>query len=483
MIDNITARLRYCSSLPTIPGIAMRIIDLANQPEVNMTQISDYVSMDPALSAKFLKVARSPLYMTRRTATNVRQAISLMGTHASIMIALSFSLVHSMRIQKDKEQRHLELFWRRSLIAALAARALGEKLGYKKLDDLFLAGLLQDVGVLAFDALMPEAYETISRRALTHDDLLQAERKTFGAGHDEVGYWLLKHWKLPDYLALSCLAYHSLSHEKDAMSRMTACVAVAGHIADHFLHPGDPQVKRVATQTALECLDMNEASFGTVLDAVAARMPEAEELFDIRLLNPVEIDAIMKEARDLQTLRQLSKDLELERGALRDGLTGAYNRNYLDNVLQREFELASRNTWPLSLAMIDLDHLKNINDLYGHQVGDAILVAIVQKVQSQIRPDDIFARYIGESFVLVMPGASREHAHKVLGRLLESIGNLEHAHDRGTPIKITVSIGAATHMDGGTTFERAEEMIGATEAALLQAKHNGRNRISLWQGH
>ncbi len=224
MIENIASRLRHCSSLPTIPGIAMRIIELANRPNANMAEISDYVSMDPALSAKFLRMARSPLYMTRRNPTNVRQAISLMGTHASIMVALSFSLVHSMKNARTaKISNWICSGAALSCLHSLRVRSVKNS-GFKKLDDLFLAGLLQDVGILAFDAMMPTEYEKVIARALSHEELLQAERKTFGAGHDEVGYWLLKHWKLPDYLALACLANHGLVQEKGS------------HVKDDCLH-------------------------------------------------------------------------------------------------------------------------------------------------------------------------------------------------------------------------------------------------------
>jgi diguanylate cyclase (GGDEF)-like protein len=482
MIENITSRLRYCSSLPTIPGIAMRIVDLANRPDTNIVQISDYVSMDPALSAKFLRVARSPLYMTRRSATNVRQAISLMGTHASIMIALSFSLIHSMKDRKNSDHINLDLFWRRSLLSALSARALGEKLGYKKLDDLFLAGLLQDVGILAFDALMPTEYEKVCLAALSHDELLQAERKTFGAGHDEVGYWLLKQWKLPDYLALSCLANHSLTQEKEAMSKMTSCVAVSSCIADHFLNSDDLKLKERAYDVAAEYLELDQEALSCVLDTIAARLPAAEELFDIRLIDPVEVDSVMTEARDLQMLRQLSRDMELERGTLRDALTGLHNHSYLDSILRREFELSTRNNWPLSIAMINLDHLRQINNTYGHLVGDSVLISIVRNVQGQIRPDDIFARYHGENFVLVMPGAALDQTELLMERLLESISNIEHKHDSESSLKVTVSIGVAAHMDGATQFTHPGDFIKAVDDALIQAKSTGRNRVTIWSG-
>lgn len=483
MNENIAERLRYCTTLPSIPGVAMRIVDLANKPASSMAQICDYVSMDPALSAKFLKVASSPLYLTRRSATNVRQAISLLGTHASIMIALSFSLVHSNLDAPGSKHIDRTHFWRRAMLSALACRALGETCKLKKLDDLFLAGLLQDIGILVLDAMKPEEYKQLNRLSHNHDELTRAEHDAFGAGHDEVGYWLLKRWKLPDYLALSCLANHSLKKEKEAMSRMSACIAVSGMIADHFLDPNNKEVLNAAIDAAREYLDIDSGTLAAVLDLVAGRLPAAEDLFDIKLMDTLEINAIISEARDLQMLRQLSKTRELERNSLRDALTGAHNRGFMDGVLQREFELASRQGWPLSVAMIDLDHFKNVNDSHGHPMGDSVLISVVRSIQSQLRPDDIFARYGGEEFVLLLPGTALEPTVKLLVRLKNSIGNLEHVVPKGPPLKVTASIGVATHMDCGVQFNRPEDIIKAVDEALYRAKHAGRNRVETWHGH
>jgi diguanylate cyclase (GGDEF)-like protein len=480
--ENIAERLKYCTTLPSIPGVAIRIIDLANKPDSSMVQICDYVSMDPALSAKFLKVARSPLYMTRRSATNVRQAISLLGTHASVMIALSFSLVHSMKEQAGGSHIDRTQFWRRAMLSALACRALGESRGLKRLDDLFLAGLLQDIGILVFDAMMPDEYKLVNRAALSHDELLLAEREAFGAGHDEVGYWLLKRWKLPDYLALSCLATHSMSVESEAMSKMSACIAVSGSIADHFLNPGNQAIAAQVYKIAQDYLDMDSDALASVLDIVASRLPAAEELFDISILAPAEVTALMAEARDLQMLRQLSKSRELERSSLRDALTGAHNRSFLDSVLRREFDLSTRHGWPLTVAMIDIDNFKNVNETHGHPSGDSVLISFVRVVQSQLRPDDTFARLSGEEFIIVLPGAALEPSIKLMNRLKDSISNYEHLHTKGAPLKVTASIGIASHMDAGIQFNRPDDIIRAVDEALSDAKASGRNRVHVWKG-
>ena len=160
---NLEKRLRFCKTLPSIPAVAIKVIDLANDPYSDMIQICNCISYDPALSVKIIKAANSPLYKSRRSPDNIRQAVSMLGTHATIVIALSFSLTTSLMSQSDKHAGtpNNNSYWRRTILSALASRALGERLGHKALDDLFLAGLLQDIGILAFDAMMPEEYVPI----------------------------------------------------------------------------------------------------------------------------------------------------------------------------------------------------------------------------------------------------------------------------------------------------------------------------------
>ncbi len=482
MNEEIAKRLRYCPSLPSLPAVALRIVELTHKSDTGMAEISAEVSKDPALAAKFLRLAHSPLYQTRRTATNIRQAVSLLGTHAAMMVALSFSLMDAFRSLDEHQDGDPYHFWRQAMLSALACRALGEECGIQKLDDLFLAGLLQDIGVLAYEAMMPDEYARVNRPGLTNEALRIAEREAFGAGHDEVGQWLLKRWNLPDYLSLSCLAAHSLTQQPEAMSKMTACIAVSGLLAEVFLFAGDTDAVLRCTDAARNYLGLSDDRLHAVMEMVGARIPEAEKLFDVPILKQAEISAIMTEAKDLQMMRQLQKAKELENHAQRDALTGAHNRGYLDIILQREFELSSVHGWPLSVAMIDLDHFKTINDNYGHPAGDSVLISIVHALQSQLRPDDVFARYGGEEFIIILPGTNLKNAVLLLSRLQETISNLDHVMDDGTHISVTASIGVLTHMDGGIRFIRKEDIIRAVDQTMYAAKHLGRNRIEVWNG-
>lgn len=159
--------------------------------------------------------------------------------------------------------------------------------------------------------------------------------------------------------------------------------------------------------------------------------------------------------------------------ANRDPLTGLYNRRYLDVMLDHELVHCQREGLPLSIIMGDLDHFKQINDTYGHQAGDAILIRLSNILRNLARTDDVACRYGGEEFLLMMPGMALETAEKraqelreLLAEALVSFGDFH--------IQTTISIGVATYPDHGTS---ARDLINAADHALYQAKHAGRDRV------
>ena len=155
-----------------------------------------------------------------------------------------------------------------------------------------------------------------------------------------------------------------------------------------------------------------------------------------------------------------------------DSLTEAYNRRYLDSVLHREIGRSARHGRELSLIMLDIDHFKRINDVFGHLVGDSVLRAIVASVKDNIRREDVLTRYGGEEFVLVLPETPYENAFLCAEKLREMIGKAEFRLG-DTRIPITVSLGVASCLDtddGGSLIEAADK-------ALYQAKRGGRDRV------
>jgi len=160
--------------------------------------------------------------------------------------------------------------------------------------------------------------------------------------------------------------------------------------------------------------------------------------------------------------------------ATRDGLTRIFNKKYLLDTLKKEFAYCLRHRIPLSLAMVDVDHFKKINDTYGHQAGDYVLARIAQRISETIRAEDLFARYGGEEFALLLRETVEEQAYVAADRC-RRIVDLTDFNFGGTPIKVTISAGVATLLD--SDFARPEDLISAADRYLYSAKNAGRNRV------
>jgi diguanylate cyclase (GGDEF)-like protein len=484
LLDNqLKSRLNSCTALPSLPAIAIKIIELANDSDADIGTACQYISLDPVLSAKLLKAANAPLYKSRRIATNIRQAVSILGTHSVIVIALSFSLVNSL-IKKPASNTlpafDNDIFWRRSITSALACRALGEKLDLNFLDDLFLAGLVQEIGILAYSAIMPEEYGKLFSSISDHDLLLKKEREVFGTGHDELGYALLQKWHIPDYIALACIASHSQPEPKALRPTLQSCVAVSRYLADYFLYPQEPEKMATLANAAHNWLGLDDAMLVDVIKLMETKLESVEELFDIHIHDATEAAQIMATAKELLLIHGLSRVKELEEKSQRDGLTGAHNRIYFDETLRREFHLSAQYHLPLTIAIIDLDHFKQVNDTHGHLAGDSLLVTVVSTIYKQIRQDDTLSRYGGEEFALILPGTTLAAARNLISRLKDAIAAISFKLDNHYTVHITASIGVASNDESTTHFQTPLDMVKAADSALYAAKHGGRNRIVEW---
>lgn len=161
--------------------------------------------------------------------------------------------------------------------------------------------------------------------------------------------------------------------------------------------------------------------------------------------------------------------LMLEEIATRDPLTGAINRRGLEREIHLTMQAARRDGTPVSLAVLDLDGFKQLNDLKGHEAGDAVLVQFARAVSERIRKSDNLFRLGGDEFALLVPGANAES----LGRVMESVRQSvqERLHEHG----VTVSIGIATMMTG----ETAHDWFHRADTAMYRAKREGRNRVAI----
>lgn len=179
----------------------------------------------------------------------------------------------------------------------------------------------------------------------------------------------------------------------------------------------------------------------------------------------------------LQTALELLRISLLEREANTDQLTGLFNRRHLDRCLDDEVARAKRYNVALSLLMLDVDHFKHINDQHGHLIGDRVLRELAKVAAKELRETDIFVRYGGEEFLILVPHTPAHQAAELAERLRKRIARHDFTQPRGpggSQISVTVSIGVASV---NQEIDTAESLILAGDRNLYRAKQEGRNRV------
>ncbi len=170
---------------------------------------------------------------------------------------------------------------------------------------------------------------------------------------------------------------------------------------------------------------------------------------------------------------------QLRRLSLVDMLTGVANRRAFHQALEREIARARRASEPLAMLFADLDHFKRINDAHGHLTGDQVLREVAAAIATMLRSTDHVCRYGGEEFALILPNCSQTLALDVADRIRRRVEELRLRNSQGQPVAVSLSIGVSHWQGGEKAPEQLDQcLVASADAALYQAKHAGRNRVS-----
>lgn len=164
----------------------------------------------------------------------------------------------------------------------------------------------------------------------------------------------------------------------------------------------------------------------------------------------------------------------LHRQAIRDPLSGLFNRRYLEESLHREIARAERNGETLALLMLDVDHFKNFNDSFGHEAGDSVLRALARLLKQNVREGDVACRFGGEEFIILLPDTTLEIAQKRAETVRQAAGEISISRAGRNLDPVSVSFGISIYPDHGTS---TYTLLAAADAALYRAKQAGRNRV------
>jgi len=218
----------------------------------------------------------------------------------------------------------------------------------------------------------------------------------------------------------------------------------------------------------------------TARDSTQDKVAGLDAGADDYLTKPINFPELEARVRSMLRIKRLQDELEeknreLERLSISDGLTGLFNHRHIHGLLEEEFERAERSHDKVSVAMLDLDRFKSVNDRFGHQAGDRVLVELAEILTESAREIDRLGRYGGEEFMALLPDTDIEDAAVFVERVRREVARRPFDIGRGEPLRLTISAGVATYPYPG--IESPETLVRLADAALYAAKFGGRDRV------
>ncbi len=494
--------------LPTLSPVVEKVLQRVNDERVSIKELAEVIKNDVSLSFKILKVVNSAFYGFPRKISTLTQAMVILGLSAVKNLALSMSILEIFVQEgaRTRDGRGFRVFWERSLFSAVAARRLAILQKHQNEEEVFIAALLQDIGILLLIKHFPTEYGQLMEEAQrSAGDIVALEEDMFGINHAVLGEFLTNKWRLPRTLTVPILRHHhrdiapeSFAPDEKEIYKLTVFVHLSNLVSAIFYEEYRPDRVDQLKAKAQQLLNISAQEIENLLNNLADEVKEVAEFFGLPLEGALSYSELLMAAnielgkinlsyeqlnRELITSKRRAEELaeqlseanrKLQDMANHDGLTRIFNRRVFQNLITREFYRSHRYGHPLSCIMIDLDHFKKINDNEGHLVGDQVLKEIANLLHGNLRKTDFLARYGGEEFVVITPEADTRAAGLLAEKLRRAVE--QHVFEiEGRDLHVTISLGVATY-SSSYPVKSEDELIQRADENLYMAKHFGRNR-------
>jgi diguanylate cyclase (GGDEF)-like protein len=471
--------------LPTLPGVAMKILRAMGRDTPDIREISEIISLDAPLSAKVLKMVNSPFYGLSNKITSVHQAMVYLGLNTVKNLALSFSLLRTFE-HKNKSSFDYVQFSKDSLVGAIAAKLIAEKTNRQHGENAFFLGLLQNIGLPIMAESMPVQYEEVIMKTKSNSaSLHEVESQLLGLNHMEVGEYVTHAWGLPAKLTVPIGAHHiprRLTSSSEDIESLTKTLHLSSLYINLF-NGSDPKANYAEIENCIRAYELNSViNNSATVKEITEGIKNLFPIFEIKIDEKKYIDII--EAARYES-EKLSSDLlnqvqsqsecldQLKQQVGLDSMTQLYNHDRFMEILRQEISRATRYKTPLSIIIADVDHFKSVNDFFGHQAGDHALKCVSSHLKKLLRDSDHIARYGGEEFGIILPMTPLKEAIQAAERLRKAIESEKIVY-REKSVSVTMSFGIAL-LENNRQVD-VEGLIKMADEALYDAKNSGRNK-------
>ena len=282
-------RIQACKTLPVLSPLASKILKMCQDKKAETSKLADLISQDPGMAVKILTMANSGYYGGgRHKVTSIPQAVILLGFTTIANLALSFCffhLINGMKASRTPAINHVQ-FWRRSILSSIAGRAIGKHFASPDTELMFLAALLQDIGILALNEVAPEEIKAIQDQSpVDHTDLCRLELAYLSVDHSQVGTWLAQQWELPEEFQISILYSHTpeLLETPSDFQTLVDVVSLSGLIADIWMTPNTEGAIAIAQEKSQGRFPVQPEDWGPILDHFMAGIPQIATFFQTQL--------------------------------------------------------------------------------------------------------------------------------------------------------------------------------------------------------
>jgi diguanylate cyclase (GGDEF)-like protein len=488
------------SSLPSLPAAALEVVRVCSDPEGDIRQLAEVLGRDPMLAGHVLRVANSAANFRGSEVTSLQRAAMVLGMRALKVVALGFTLANELPHSGVAAGLELRVYWHRSSLNAVIARSLARSVDSSLGEEAFLCGLLSDLGKLVLTHAIPDEYGPVVDASAGWPPA-ELEREHLGFVASEAAERMLRSWDVPEVLVHgACYADRSEQLPAGATEEARRLVVIVGlaRLGTAIMFDPDPSVSigRFAVEGQRR-FGFSAADIDGLVAGLEEEAREATGSLTIDLPAGVSYEVLLEQARSLmvslsvdamlqldETSKQLAvleREMEtLQTQARADGLTGLPNRAMLDLFLMQQAHQRLREELPghLGVILIELDRLDRVNELLGHDGGDAVLRSFIDALSHAARHSDMLGRFGGGEFCLVVPNATPEMLADAGERLRAAVE--AHAVDLGSAgsWKVTASFGCAC-LPEVTAPGDVVKLIAAAGAELYHAKQAGGNSVAV----
>jgi putative nucleotidyltransferase with HDIG domain len=229
--EEVASVLRDIKSLPTLPVVTMKILQMSEDPNISLASVGEIVEKDPVIATRLLKLVNSPFYGVRREVTSIHQTLLILGFSSVKNLVLSSSVTDLFVSSDNAKGVNRRELWKHSIATAIAARTIAKRRRLADPEVAFTSGLIHDVGKVVIDSHFHEESEgIIQEMELTGEPMYVVESALLGVSHAEVGSYLAGRWNLPDILRSAVGFHHNPTEDSDGQS-IASLIAVADKMA------------------------------------------------------------------------------------------------------------------------------------------------------------------------------------------------------------------------------------------------------------